>query len=226
MFMDVEASHKGRWGFLTDRVFDINDPASYPNTFSGNVATGVATLTAWSPSFYVQDTWQPVRSLTLNLGVRYDLDRTPATLNDLIDPYNQRIVERLGGGAPLQQSELDTNNISPRLGFVWAPTADARTTLRGSYGHFYDQNHFNWTDIFVNETLLSTRRVVFNASSPADNPLFDPADPAGSAAALRRFLALAFPAYPDLSSRRGAPSRSSPSRRTSGSRTPKRPRSA
>ncbi len=199
MFMDVEASHKGRWGFLTDRVFDINDPASYPNTFSGNVATGVATLTAWSPSFYVQDTWQPVRSLTLNLGVRYDLDRTPATLNDLIDPYNQRIVERLGGSAPLQQSELDTNNISPRLGFVWAPAADARTTLRGSYGHFYDQNHFNWTDIFVNETLLSTRRVVFNASSPADNPLFDPADPAGSAAALRRFLALAFPAYPDLS---------------------------
>jgi outer membrane receptor protein involved in Fe transport len=199
MFMDVEASHKGRWGFLVDRVFDINDPASYPNSFSGNVATGKATLTAWNPSFYLQDTWQPTGNLTLNIGLRYDLDRTPATVNSYIDPYNEKTVARLGGDPPLQKSRLDTNNVSPRLGFVWVPTEARRTTIRGSYGLFYDQNHFNWTDIFVNETLLSTRRVSFSASTPADNPFYNPADPAGSAAALRLFLARAFPAYPDLS---------------------------
>ncbi|HSL19992.1 MAG TPA: carboxypeptidase regulatory-like domain-containing protein [Vicinamibacterales bacterium] len=199
MFMDVEASHKGRWGFLTDRVFNINDPASYPNSFSGNVATGKATLTAWNPSVYIQDTWQPTGNLTLNLGLRYDLDRTPATVNSYIDPYNEKTVARLGGAPPLQKSKLDTNNVSPRLGFVWVPTADRRTTIRGSYGLFYDQNHFNWTDIYVNETLLSTRRVSFNATSPADNPFYNPADPTGSRDRLRRFLAEAFPAYPDLS---------------------------
>ena len=43
MFMDVEASHKGRWSFTQDRVFDINDPSSYPSSFSGNIGTGVAT---------------------------------------------------------------------------------------------------------------------------------------------------------------------------------------
>lgn len=198
MFMDVEASHKGRWGFLRDRVFDLNDPLSYPNSFSGNVATGKATLTAWSPSTYIQDTWQPTTNLTLNIGVRYDLDRTPATVNSYIGAYNQRTVARLGGEPPLRKSTLDTNNVSPRLGFVWVPSASRRTTIRGSYGLFYDQNHFNWTDIFVNETLLSTRRVSFSASTPADNPFYNPADPAGSADRLRRFLALAFPAYPDL----------------------------
>lgn len=199
MFMDVEASHKGRWGFLTDRVFNIDDPASYPNSFSGNVATGKATLTAWNPSVYIQDTWQPAVNLTLNIGVRYDLDRTPATVNSYIDPYNEKTVARLGGAPPLQKSKLDGNNFSPRLGFVWVPTADRRTTIRGSYGLFYDQNHFNWTDIYVNETLLSTRRVSFSASTPADNPFFNPANPAASAAQLRLFLAGAFPAYPDLS---------------------------
>jgi hypothetical protein len=199
MFMDVEASHKGRWGFLTDRVFNINDPASYPNSFSGNVATGKATLTAWNPSVYLQDTWQPTGSLTLNIGVRYDLDRTPATVNSYIDPYNEKTVARLGGAPPLEKSKLDTNNFSPRLGFVWVPTANRRTTIRGSYGLFYDQNHFNWTDIYVNETLLSTRRVSFSASTPADNPFYNPANPAASAAQLRLFLARAFPAYPDLS---------------------------
>ncbi|MGZ5393444.1 MAG: TonB-dependent receptor plug domain-containing protein, partial [Mycobacterium sp.] len=199
MFMDVEASHKGRWGFLTDRVFNIADPASYPNSFSGNVATGKATLTAWNPSAYLQDTWQPTSNLTLNIGLRYDVDRTPATVNSYIDPYNQKTVARLGGAPPLQESQLDLNNVSPRLGFVWVPTDDRRTTIRGSYGLFYDQNHFNWTDIYVNETLLSTRRVSFSASTPADNPFYNAANPAASAAQLRLFLAGAFPAYPDLS---------------------------
>ena len=199
MFMDVEASHKGRWGFLTDRVFNINDPASYPNSFSGNVATGKATLTAWNPSVFIQDTWQPTGNLTLNFGVRYDVDRTPGTVNRYIDSYNEKTVARLGGAPPLQKSKLDTNNFSPRLGFVWVPTSDRRTTVRGSYGLFYDQNHFNWTDIYVNETLLSTRRVSFSASTPADNPFYNPANPAASAAQLRLFLARAFPAYPDLS---------------------------
>ena len=198
MFMDVEASHKGRWTFLTDRVFNINDPASYPNSFSGNVATGKATLTAWNPSVFIQDTWQPTGNLTLNVGLRYDLDRTPVTVNRYIDGYNEKVVARLGGEPPLEKSNLDTNNISPRLGFVWVPTSDRRTTIRGSYGLFYDQNHFNWTDIYVNETLLSTRRVVFNATTPAENPFYNPADPAGSTARLRRFLADTFPAYPNL----------------------------
>ncbi len=198
MFMDVEASHKGRWSFLSDRVFDINDPASYPNSFSGNVATGKATLGAWSPSAYIQDTWQPTSTLTLNFGVRYDLDRTPETVNPLIDAYNTRTVARLGGAPPIEKSTLDTNNFSPRLGFVWVPTESRRTTLRGSFGFFYDQNHFNMTDIFVNETLLSARRVSFVATSPSDNPFWNAADPTGSANLLRAFLAQRFPAYPDL----------------------------
>ena len=198
MFMDVEASHKGRWAFLTDRVFDINDPTSYPNSFSGNAATGQATLMAWSPSAYLQDTWQPAASLTLNVGVRYDLDRTPATVNPLIPAYNDRIVKRLGGAPPIQPLALDTNNFSPRVGFVWVPDESRRTTIRGSYGFFYDQNHFNWTDIMVNETLLSQRRVAFTATTPAENP-FCAASPTTCAAQLRAFLAQSFPAYPDLS---------------------------
>jgi outer membrane receptor protein involved in Fe transport len=199
MYMDVSAAHQGRWGFLTDRVFNLNDPVSFPNSFSGNIATGAANLTAWSPAAYVQDTWQPTGSLTLNLGVRYDQDRTVTSLNPLIDPYNQRIVARLGGTPPVQKLKLDTNNFSPRLGFVWVPTSDRRTTIRGSFGLFYDQNHFNWTDIMVNETLLSQRRVIFTATSPAENPFWNPADPTGSAATLRAFLAKSFPAFPDLS---------------------------
>jgi len=199
MFMDVEASHKGRWGFTTDLVFDRNNPATWPDTFSGTIGTGVATLTAWNPGLFVQDSWQAASSLTLNLGLRYDVDRSPATVNQYIDAYNQRIVARLGGSPPLQKSKVDTNNVAPRLGFVWTPTEAKTTTLRGSFGLFYDQNHYNYTDIFLNETLLSERRLTMSANDPGTNPFWNPADPAGSRAAARLFLVQSYPAYPDVS---------------------------
>ena len=37
MHMDVEAPHKGSFTFLTDRVFNSNDPLSYPASFSGGI---------------------------------------------------------------------------------------------------------------------------------------------------------------------------------------------
>jgi hypothetical protein len=35
----------------------------------------------------------------------------------------------------------------------------------GSVGYYYDQNHWNFTDIYINETLLALRRVSLNANS-------------------------------------------------------------
>ncbi len=199
MWMDVEASHKGRWTFTRDLKFDINNPASYPDSFSGALGTTEGKFPAWNPSFFVQDTWQVNDSVTLNLGLRYDMDRSPTVLNDLIDPYNARIVQRFGGAPPLRESTVDANNFAPRLGFVWTPTEDKRTAIRGSSGIYYNQNHFNWTVIYAIETLLAERRILFNANLPEQNPFWNAANPAVGRAALQAFLASSYPAYPDLS---------------------------
>jgi outer membrane receptor protein involved in Fe transport len=199
MYMDVEASHKGRWTFTQDLAFDPANPATFPSSFSGNIGTGEAYPVAWNPSIYVQDTWQATDSLTFNLGVRYDLDNSTTTVNSYVDPYNARIVSRLGGAPPLQQSEPDRNNIAPRLGVVWVPTADRQMTVRGSYGLYYDQNHWNFTDIYLNETLLALRRINLNANSQANNPFWTPGNTAVGIAQMRAFLAQNYPGYPDLS---------------------------
>jgi hypothetical protein len=200
MYMDVEAAHIGLWGFNQDLKFDPAVPGSYPNTFSGNFGSGVLNPVVWNPSAYIQDTWQATNDLTFNLGARYDLDLTPTSVNDLIDPYNQRIVARLGGAPPLQKSVADKNNISPRVGVVWVPTADRKTTLRSSFGLYYDQNHWNFTDIYLNETLLALRRVSLNANTQGGNPFWTPANTAIGIAQMRAFLAKSYPAYPDVSS--------------------------
>lgn len=63
---------------------------------------------------YAQDEWKVLRTLTLNLGARYDLQF-------------------------LKTINTDTNNLSPRLGFAWSPVQSGRTVVRGSAGLFYDR---------------------------------------------------------------------------------------
>jgi Carboxypeptidase regulatory-like domain/TonB dependent receptor-like, beta-barrel len=64
--------------------------------------------------FYAQDEWKMAPSFTLNLGVRYDLQF-------------------------LQTIHTDPHNVSPRIGFSWAPNRVRTTVVRGSYGLFYDR---------------------------------------------------------------------------------------
>jgi len=63
---------------------------------------------------YTQDEWRLSSSLTLNAGLRYDLQF-------------------------LKAISTDTNNLSPRVGFAWSPFANSRTLVRGSIGLFYDR---------------------------------------------------------------------------------------
>jgi len=199
MFMDIDGSQKARWGFTSDRVFNINDPASYPTTLSLAIGTAKDIEGHLNGGVFLQDTWQLRDDLTLNLGLRYDVDNSILTGDQFVDSYNQRFVAAFGGAAPLSHVKRDLNNVAPRLGFVWVPTADRRTTIRGSGGIFYDQSHFNYNDVYINQTLLAVRRYSFNSNDSTTNPFFNAADPAGSALKLRAFLAQNYPDWPDFS---------------------------
>ena len=192
--MDIDASQKGRWSFPSDVVFDIKNPASYPDQFNAAIGTATYSEARWNQSLFVQDTWQVRPDVTVNFGVRYDIDNTIMVGNDLIDARNQRYVRNLGVDPPLTKVKRDTNNLAPRVGFVWTPTADRTWTVRGSAGIFYDQNHFNYNDVYVNQTLLAERRVSFNANSSTANPFWPDRN------AMRAFLAKNFPLFPSLSS--------------------------
>jgi hypothetical protein len=86
---------------------------------------------------WFQDDWRVRPRLTLNLGVRYDLD---------INFYGQRTATRSATRAVLEAigspytgfPKTDTKDISPRVGFAYDLRGDGRRVLRGGYGVYFD----------------------------------------------------------------------------------------
>ena len=105
-------SIRGAYSFSSLPAFlqGIYNNSGFTQTFGNTVVA----QTNPNLGFYAQDEWKISPRLTLNLGVRYDLQflKTIAT---------------------------DTNNVSPRAGFAWSPLATRRMVIRGSAGLFYDR---------------------------------------------------------------------------------------
>jgi hypothetical protein len=81
---------------------------------------------------FVQDDWRIHPRLSLNLGVRYEID-TDVNNISRVDELNPIISSLVTG-----PRRRDTNNWAPRLGFNWS-TPDARTSIRGGFGIHYDR---------------------------------------------------------------------------------------
>jgi hypothetical protein len=83
-------------------------------------------------ALFAQDDWRVSRNLTLNLGLRYELD-TDVNNNGWYANRNP-LVESFYRG----ERKRDANNFAPRVGFNWA-TGDGRTSVHGGYGIYYDR---------------------------------------------------------------------------------------
>jgi hypothetical protein len=76
-------------------------------------------------NFFAQDTWKPLRNLTLTYGIRYDLYQPPQADHNAAFPFSQKF-------------NTDKNNWGPRLGIAWGLGKDQKTVIRASTGVFYD----------------------------------------------------------------------------------------
>jgi len=81
-----------------------------------------------------QDSWRINPKVTLNYGLRYDIEKPPA-LKPITSTLAQAAYNTLG----LQKGiQTDKNNFQPRIGVAIDPKGDGRTVIRASYGLFYD----------------------------------------------------------------------------------------
>jgi len=120
-----------------------------------------------SRSFYALDDWNVSNRLTLNLGLRYELDppvfykggqqagfnpllgviQVPVQTKASISPFLN--TPPIPIPVPIQQVDRkticneDTTNFAPRIGFAYRPFSNDKTVVRGGFGIFYNMPYTN-----------------------------------------------------------------------------------
>jgi len=145
----------GAGGFLSGNYSGINIGPKDSGSGAANFLLGYAPaftsrgspgtppfLSNKEMSFFGQDDWKVNDSLTLNLGLRWDLFSQPVERFDSQSNYNPttdtltRAGENAPGGRDLVNS--DRNNFGPSLGFAWSGLKHDKTVvLRGGYALKY-----------------------------------------------------------------------------------------
>ncbi len=135
-------------------------------SFAGNQTEGVAQVPALTKGlqvyrgFYADDTWHLLPKLTVNLGLRYELQGTwsdaynrlsyfdPSASNATVTgcpsgpcPGDAFLVET-GRNSSRNNIPMDKKAFSPRLGFAYS--LDSKTVIRAGYGIFYIPNYVSF----------------------------------------------------------------------------------
>ena len=88
---------------------------------------------------YMQDDWRVSPRLTLNLGLRYELNRPAVDADDRFTYFDfdrQELLPAGSGSLGRAGYRADANNFAPRIGLSWNPGANL--VVRGGYGVFHD----------------------------------------------------------------------------------------
>jgi len=143
----------GSFVALTDAP-DVASVARVSQDFGGGFGRSFR-----SKSFngFAQDQWRVRANLTINAGVRYEVNTAPVEVSDRLVNYytqwsgllrsNSKIIygpygEELGTAwspAPRAGFDTDYNNISLHAGFAWDPHNNGKTVFRAGYAVVFDQ---------------------------------------------------------------------------------------
>jgi hypothetical protein len=104
---------------------------TFAQAFAGMGTTGPETHPDIQEySAFAQDEWRVNQALTVNAGVRYDLQKFAQP------PVRNPDPRLAAAGIDTSLLNTDSNNWGPRLGVAWAPV-DKRYVVRAGYGLFY-----------------------------------------------------------------------------------------
>jgi len=169
-YTDAVASNlAGTFYFHTDQPYDATPAttgalcptptsASCPYQFTQNATPLLYYLPSTQQAYFVEDSWKARHNLTINYGLRYDLQRGSAFLNTYT-PNTTLYPVIPGEGNPHNRG--DWHNFGPRVGFAYDPTGRSKDVIRGGFGIYYN---------FIETELSEGEKLNFVACNLTVNP--------------------------------------------------------
>ena len=105
----------------------------------------------WTGALFLQDDYRIHPRLTLNLGLRYEIQTPPTDPHDRESTFIQGVQSTLlkgsnvptgllvagDPGIPRGIADLQKKHFSPRIGIAWDPFGDGKTSVRAAGGVFF-----------------------------------------------------------------------------------------
>jgi hypothetical protein len=148
---------RGSITFLGGNTLDPTDPThqTFLNTtqledfFAGSpfkisVLTGDPRRQShnWAYSGFVQDDYRVTRTLTVNLGVRYEVNTVVSEAHNLLGNFDPTLGMVQAGKQIGSIYNPDRKDFAPRFGFAWDMNGKGKTVIRGGGGLMYET--VNW----------------------------------------------------------------------------------
>lgn len=196
---DMLVGNLENWGNFS---FSTSTPGSTKNALADFVTGKVGSmeqdtpyhglLSTWYYGFFLQDNYRVLQRLTLNLGLRYDLQTPPTESSDLTTTFVPGVQSTKVPTAPLGLlfpgdsgvtrgiTAMRKHHISPRVGIAWDPFGDGKTAIRAGAGVFYGSVSANEWNQPSNAQPFAVRQT-FNSIASLTNIYGNPASfPDGS----------------------------------------------
>jgi Carboxypeptidase regulatory-like domain/TonB dependent receptor len=104
-----------------------------PTTFIQGIGNSNQPFDNLPFGFFLQDSWRVNRKLSVNYGVRYDVEISP--LFAPATAVNAAAEQALG---VVEGIPRNYKNFAPRFGLAWDPAGNGKTVIRAGFGLFYD----------------------------------------------------------------------------------------
>lgn len=146
-------------------------------------------LRKWIVAGYAQDEWRITRRLTLNYGLRYEVNTpysemrgrlnawVPGAESTVMPTAPRGLLFPGDRGVPDAIAPVSYTQLMPRVGLAWDPVGDARTTFRAAYGIFYD----GYTNGVGGPLQAAVSALPWTEAYQIPGPGFNLADPYGGA---------------------------------------------